>query len=183
MSDYDSVTSPHNIGLLKLSMSLDINEAGYMPVTRDLPEPQRKMILKWFENPVKQLEDIHLFYLDHSTKGVLPELKCNEPNHIAAVRVSDKYFVPPICQATAISFNIQDYYKKFVDEYYFETLKISKNYKAKDKNCPENKRPLYKYKKDSSDPTIQEKCNDQNLRDELQILLAYNWSWQLYHSI
>ena len=50
MSDYDSVTSPHNIGLLKLSMNLDINEAGYMPVTRDLPEPQRKMILKWLEN-------------------------------------------------------------------------------------------------------------------------------------
>ena len=167
MSDYDSVTSPHNIGLLKLSMNLDIDEAGYMPVTRDLPEPQRKMILKWLENPVKQLEDMHLRF-DHSTKEVLPELKCNEPNHIAAVRVSDKYFVPPICRATAISFNIQDYCEKFVDDYYFETLKIP-NLKRKNKNCPENKRPLYKYKKNSSDPTIQEKCNDQNLRDQLQI--------------
>ena len=132
-----------------------------MPVTRDLPEPQRKMILKWLEKPVKQLgTNVHS---DDSTREVLPNLKCNEPNNIAAVSTFEK----PICHKISIPFKItHDYCKEFADKYYFATLKISN---SKNKNCPEYKRPLYKYKKDSTNPKIQKKCDVQNLRDQVQI--------------
>ncbi|XP_019851178.1 PREDICTED: LOW QUALITY PROTEIN: uncharacterized protein LOC105312502 [Amphimedon queenslandica] len=168
LSNYYSVTSPQNIGLLNLSMSLDINDASYMPVTRDLPEPQRKMILKWLENPVKQLEEINARMDD--TSEVLPELQCDEPNHIAAISMFEDYAKLPTCQARAIPFNIKDYCEKFVDQYYFATLQIPKSYRGlKNKNCPEDKRPLYKYKKNSQDPEIQKKCTDENLWEQLQI--------------
>uniref|UniRef100_A0A1X7V109 Iminophenyl-pyruvate dimer synthase domain-containing protein n=1 Tax=Amphimedon queenslandica TaxID=400682 RepID=A0A1X7V109_AMPQE len=140
-----------------------------MPVTRDLPEPQRKMILKWLKNPVKKLEDIDVRSIDDSSE-VLPELKCDEPNHIAAVSMFENFAKPPVCQAKAIPFNIQDYCKNFVDKYYFKTLKIPKSYyELKNKNCPEDKRPLYNYKKNSKDPKIQGKCSEENLREQLQI--------------
>ncbi|MGK4001787.1 hypothetical protein WMF31_04115 [Sorangium sp. So ce1036] len=35
--------------ILKLAFSLDVGDPNYMPVTRDLSEPKRKMIVKWLE--------------------------------------------------------------------------------------------------------------------------------------
>ena len=169
MSDYDSVSSTHNIGLLKLSMNLSINDASYMPVTRDLPKPQQDMILKWLENPIKNIIMERSFVKD-STSEVIPELKCNEPEHIVAVSSFEEKVRPLVCQSKAVPFNIQDYCKDYVDDYYFATLKVpKKRSKFANCNCPPGYRPLYHYNKNSDDPKIQKKCNVQNLHKQLQI--------------
>lgn len=169
MSDYDSVSSTHNIGLLKLSMNLSINDASYMPVTRDLPKPQQDMILKWLENPIKNIIMERSFVKD-STSEVIPELKCNEPEHTVAVSSFEEKVRPLVCQSKAVPFNIQDYCKDYVDDYYFATLKVpKKRSKFANHNCPPGYRPLYHYNKNSDDPKIQKKCNVQNLHKQLQI--------------
>ena len=169
LNDYDSVTSPQNIGLLKLSMSLDINDASFMPVTRDLPEPQRKMILKWLENPIRDFFMKEMNARMDDTREVVPELKCDKQNHMAAKSIFEDYAKPHKCQ-NQIPFTIKDYCDNFVDRYYFTTLKIPKRaHGLINKNCPKDKRPLYKYRKNSQNPKIQKKCNKENLKEQLQI--------------
>ena len=172
LSNYYSVIAPKNLGLLKIAMSLDINDPNYMPVTRDLPEPQKQMILKWLENPKMRgvdpkarKEEKTDGMIDYSP-GVMHEITCNEPNHIAAVSLYEKYVKPPVCSSKAVPYNTQDYCKKFVDRYYYNTLKFPNQ---RTKFCPESVRPLYKYKKDSNNPEIQKKCNAVNLQKQLQI--------------
>ncbi len=50
LGEYDDVTKPQNIRLLKKAMSLDVNHPSYMPVTRDLSPSRREMILKWLNS-------------------------------------------------------------------------------------------------------------------------------------
>ena len=51
MSDYNSVTLPHNIDLLRFAMSRNFDDPTYMPVTRDLSPLKQHVILKWLSNP------------------------------------------------------------------------------------------------------------------------------------
>lgn len=51
MSSFKDVTQPYNKILLKQSLSKDINDAGYMPVTRDLSPTKKHMILEWLDRP------------------------------------------------------------------------------------------------------------------------------------
>ena len=51
MSSYHDVTQPYNIKLLKSVLSKDINDAGYMPVTRNLSPRKMKMIQEWLDRP------------------------------------------------------------------------------------------------------------------------------------
>ena len=72
LSNYTEVTLPYNIRLLRISFTQDINDANYMPVTRDLSPTKRDMILEWLENPCY-------------------DAKCiNKPNSVVTS--------PPICQ-------------------------------------------------------------------------------------
>ena len=52
LSDYNSVTKPTNIGLIRLAMSQDFNNPNFMPVTRDLSPTKTRMILNWLDNPL-----------------------------------------------------------------------------------------------------------------------------------
>ena len=171
LSDYKSVIEPENLGLLKLSMSLSIEDPNYMPVTRDLPEPQRQMILRWLDKPLKRKSRNNIDVQDEeadSTVEILPEIKCDTPDHVVAVSLFEVYAKPPICLSKAIPYDTQKYCKKFVNDYYFATLKIPKK-PFRGNNCPENKRPLYKYRKNSKDPEIQKLCNVDNLWKQLQL--------------
>lgn len=49
LGDYDSVVKHLNI--LDLAFSLPIHDPNHMPVTRDLSEAKRRMILKWMRTP------------------------------------------------------------------------------------------------------------------------------------
>ena len=51
LSSYDDVTKPYAIQLLNYSMQLDINHPNYMPVSRDLSNSRKKMILEWLSKP------------------------------------------------------------------------------------------------------------------------------------
>ena len=51
MTSYKEVTQPYNIKLIRQSLSKDINDAGYMPVSRDLSPTKIKMILEWLDRP------------------------------------------------------------------------------------------------------------------------------------
>ena len=51
LSDYNSVTLPYNIDLLRFAMSRNFDDPTYMPVTRDLSPLKQHVILKWLSNP------------------------------------------------------------------------------------------------------------------------------------
>ena len=51
LGDYENVTKPGNLHLLRLSMALDFLHPSYMPVTRDLSPTKQKMILEWLNSP------------------------------------------------------------------------------------------------------------------------------------
>jgi hypothetical protein len=51
LGDYDSVVQ--RVDALQLVFSLPIHDPNYMPVTRDLSKPKRKMLLQWLDNPIK----------------------------------------------------------------------------------------------------------------------------------
>ena len=49
LSDYDSVV--RNLNILRLAFSLPIEDPNHMPVTRDLSDARRAMILEWINSP------------------------------------------------------------------------------------------------------------------------------------
>ena len=53
LSDYHSVTKPWNVHFLSLSMQLDEEDPGHMPVSRDLSRGKRQTILKWLNSEDK----------------------------------------------------------------------------------------------------------------------------------
>jgi hypothetical protein len=53
LSNYHSVTTPWNVHFLNLSMRLDENDPGHMPVSRDLSKAKRRTILKWLNSESK----------------------------------------------------------------------------------------------------------------------------------
>lgn len=57
MSSYSEVTKPYNIKLLQMAFRQDINDANYMPVTRDLSPTKMNMILAWLDNPCYSVSD------------------------------------------------------------------------------------------------------------------------------
>ena len=52
MADPDEVK--RNVHLLRLAFVLDIGDPNYMPVTRDLSEPKRRMIRAWLDQLAAQ---------------------------------------------------------------------------------------------------------------------------------
>ena len=51
LGDYESVTTPYILALMKKSMSLNINHPSYMPVNRALSPTKMNMILEWLDSP------------------------------------------------------------------------------------------------------------------------------------
>jgi len=51
LSDYDTVVK--RAAMIAYSMSLDFNDANYMPVSRDLSPAKLQAVLAWLKNPVK----------------------------------------------------------------------------------------------------------------------------------
>ena len=49
LSDYESVCA--RIDILKLAFSLPLHDPNHMPVTRDLSDDKRTMILYWLKHP------------------------------------------------------------------------------------------------------------------------------------
>ena len=169
LSNYSSVTSLDNLQLMNLSMSLDINDPNYMPATRDLPEAKRQMILRWLRNEIKQSESKfpNVQVLVSNSLEVLPDIKCSGPKRAGAVsNLYETGAKPLVCLSKAVPYDTQEYCKKFVDKYYFNTLKYPKE---PTNLCNETIRPLFQYKKGSKEKEIQERCNFPNLQNQLQI--------------
>ena len=57
MSSYKEVTQPYNIKLIRTALRRDINDAGYMPVSRDLSPSKIRMIIEWLDRPCFSLLD------------------------------------------------------------------------------------------------------------------------------
>ena len=107
LANYTAVTLPQNLQLLNYSMGLDTSHPSSMPVTRDLSPTERKMILKWLENPI----------YDTSGEAVVPSTPlCIPPPTLAAVDYHENYFHPPRCVAEGLTFGStpdqdHDYFK------------------------------------------------------------------------
>ncbi|CAI7997915.1 hypothetical protein GBAR_LOCUS2273 [Geodia barretti] len=80
LSSYKDVTQPYNKILLKKALSKDINDAGYMPVTRDLSPTKKYMVLEWLERPCfSKLDCVSLFD------------KCQKPHTGSRLMGEDQY--------------------------------------------------------------------------------------------
>ena len=75
LGDYDSVVS--HLKILKLAFSLPVEDPNHMPVTRDLSDAKRDMILHWMDSP--GADGLPL-------KGAPVELTARAPAHAAPTR-------------------------------------------------------------------------------------------------
>ena len=157
LSNFTDVTQAHNIGLIKHSMSLDIEDPNYMPVTRDLSPTKMKMILKWLDNPIYSRDQ------DKPDK-ITPKVKiCHHPSSSEAVSMADTYFIAPRCQiAIPLLSNVEDY-----DGYFTHIFQPTVGILVGEKKKP---RPLHGFlKKVKQHPKAI--CEIQHLKDQLQLAM------------
>ena len=165
LTDYESVTKNYNLELLKHSMSLDINDPNYMPVTRDLPPSQQKMILEWLENPIKSKISVHS---KSSQMKFVPI--CALPETTTAQSEFNSRSYLSVCMRDKIAFNTNTVCDDMDDiNYYRATLKRSDT----DPKCT---RPLYGYSRESDNPNFSKLCTLKNLQDQLQIAVQIEFA-------
>ena len=141
LSDYNSVTKPSNVQLIKSAMSQEFNNPNFMPVTRDLSPTKTKMILNWLDNPIYSTIEKHSVI---SSNNHLSQTDCkfNKP-----INKSPPIF--PRCQLNSIPINshpadTDPYFKTFVHSNQSLSLPLS----------------------DHSDVLV---CTLENIRSQLQI--------------
>ena len=159
MSSYKDVTQPYNKILLKQAMSKDINDAGYMPVTRDLSPTKKRMILEWLERPCFSKIDC-MTLID----------RCEKPYTQSRLMTEDEYdrcSIPRILR--------KSHPQKYFEEIYKDAEHSTFALRAK--NPP---RPLFGY---SNEEELEEaevdytpKCNVKNLKGQLQLAMQIEYS-------
>ena len=142
LSNYTEVTLPHNIQLLKMSLSLDESDANYMPVTRDLSPTKKNMILTWLERPCYTKDNC-----DSSGIYFAQPICQTPPSPTRAIPISS-YFKPPRC-LVRIPFNTDP----DQSEPYFREVCHGESFRRQAENPP---RPLFGY---GSDEERKEKEN------------------------
>ena len=154
LSDYDSVTTYQNLNLLRYSMSLDITDPNYMPVTRDISPSKQQMILDWLDNPIRNVTqmsfttpDFGVNIYDH-TPELVPYPVCNPTS------VERDFDVPSYCEDDSIGFGNCDHLGDISD--------------SLDNSVTNCTRPLFGYTKNSQNPNIQALCTIENLQEQLQ---------------
>ena len=154
LSDYNSVTTYQNLNLLRYSMSLNFTDPNYMPATRDISPSKQKMILKWLDNPIRNVTqmslstpDLGVNIYDHSPE-VVPYPICT------TVSAGMGIDIPNYCESDGIRFDTCDH---------FDFIKDSL-----DNSATKCTRPLFGYTKDSQNPNIQALCTIENLQEQLQ---------------
>ena len=153
LSDYDSVTMYQNLNLLSYAMNLSVTNPNYMPVTRDISPSNQQMILKWLDNPIKNVTKMSFtnpdFGVDiYDSPEVVPFPNCSTASG------EHDFSVPNYCDGNSIRFNSCDH---------FDFIKDSLDNSVT--NCT---RPLFGYTKGSQNPNIQALCTIENLQEQLQ---------------
>ena len=135
LSNYTEVTLPHNIKLLKTSLSLDESDANYMPVTRDLSPTKKNMILTWLDKPCYTKDNC-----DSSGIYFAQPICQTPPSPTRAIPIPS-YFKPPRCLALTIPFNTDP----DQSEPYFREIFQGESFRRQAENPP---RPLFGYESD-----------------------------------
>ena len=186
LSNYQAVTKPRNLELLRKNLVLDFHDPAYMPATRDLSPAKRAMILKWLDNPLydNQCQLPRVFGQSKKTGGrmfnynlrkkedcpnILPE-RCNNTTKIlfdSAIHLLDPSFLSP--------FNISK------DNKCYHIIKRAANDNSEEEILKE--RPLLSYSRKShlrglADITedVELVCNKSNVVRQLQTALRLEWS-------
>ena len=161
LSSYKDVTQPYNKILLKMALSKDINDAGYMPVTRDLSPTKKHMILEWLERPCfSKLDCVSLFD------------KCEKPHTGSRLMAEDQYERCGLARIPSKS-HPQKYFSHIYHDEECPTFKL---------RAERPLRPLFGYaseeemKEAESDVPFVPVCNVKNLRNQLQLAIQIEFS-------
>ena len=120
LSNFRSVTTPQNLNLIQLAMSLDVNHPSYMPVTRDLSPTKRNVILDWLKKPI-------LDENNQTGKTPFDVPICSPPKTFAASSLAESYFCPPRCGFSTrdhdkkMKYNL-DFFNPIKSDTYFEDI-------------------------------------------------------------
>ena len=173
LSNFTEVTSSHNRELLRISLSKEITDPNYMPVTRDLSPTKRSMILEWLKNP--------LYNATSSSPPCPPSDPTCQTPPLPTLLKAAPLLDPPRCQCNNIPFNIdpekEDPY--FRDIFYnpqFPTFRLAAEHPP---------RPLFGFESDQEKTEISKlmktiqytpKCTVENLRDQLQLAIQLEFA-------
>ena len=153
LSNYTAVTLPWNIELIKHSLLLDLEDANYMPTTRDLSPTKRAMIIEWLKNPIYSAEN-------PTSSSEADSTTCSYPEVTDSIDLSATYFSPPRCLAEAIPHSSDP---KDHDRHFKDIFKPTKKAKL---------RPLFGSKKlKGKGRRFSEICTLQSLKDQLQLAI------------
>ena len=180
LSNYTEVTLPYNIKLLQLSLTQDISDANYMPVTRDLSPTKKDMILEWLNKPCYDKSNCDS---DSDIVGqpnnVVPI--CQTPPSPTLASPMHSYFIPPRCQLKEISYN-SDPEK---NEPFFRNIyrnNVRSTFALVAENPP---RPLFGYGSEEESEEISRSsktisffpsCSVDSVRDQLQLAVQLEFS-------
>ena len=155
ISDYDSVTLPHNIELLKRCLKVGIDDPSHMPTTRDLAPIKRAMILEWLDNPKYDLLDTKVPTLEEH--AVCPSCMVNTSTFLSLISGVH----PPRCSLTSLDFHAAPHHY----DSYFNNIFVVRN-KAHQQSLVKIKRPLF----------TSGTCNLRNLKRQLQTAVELEWT-------
>lgn len=185
LSNYTEVILPHNIKFLHMSFTQDINDANYMPVTRDLSPTKRDMILEWLKNPCFDSTNCDSG-IQNQTKNVVLSSPVCQPllststdtgifawlsgfifSLISYITSLFSHFDPPRCKHPDIPYNTGPE----LHEPYFKSIK---DFEYHADNPP---RPLFGYGSNDKifkgPPPI---CSVKGLKDQLQLAVQLEFA-------
>ena len=177
LSDFDSVTTYPNLKLLLHSMDRDFNDPNFMPATRDLPPSKQEMVIDWLKyrltfygKDIKYAASDDPF--DHSPELVQVPI-CRPINHGVAVSTFEEYSSAKVCTYKKIPFDVSEACN-YTDLYYiFDIIRTPLRSNNQEDQCT---RPLYGYKKSSTNPNIQNLCTKKNIQDQLQLAVQIEFA-------
>ena len=168
LNRFSEVTKFHNIQLLKTSLSKDILDPNYMPVTRDLSPTKQAMILNWLDNP-------RYSKTSDSDPQVIPLLRCQVPPSSTFARVPVlTHFHPPRCLLKNIPFHVDP--EK--EDPYFHSIFLDERYPTFTEAAMHPPRPLFALESDQEKSEILKPrprepflplCSMENVRTQLQM--------------
>ena len=155
ISDYNTVTLPHNINLLRKSLRVGIEDPSHMPVTRDLNPVKRAMILEWLDNPKYDLLDTKVPSLEEHP--VCPSCMVNITTPLSPT--NDTH--PPRCVLTSLDFQAPPHHY----DTYFNQILMDTGL-SQSQSLVQTKRPLF----------TSGTCNLRNLKHQLQTAIELEWT-------
>ena len=192
LSNYQDVTKPHNLNLLRKNLILDFHDPAYMPTTRDLSPVKRAMILEWLNNPLcdNQCQLLRVISQSEKTSGRMfnynlrktqghPNIPPNRCDNTKAMKFDDAihFHDPSFLMPFDVAEDHKCYHiKKAMNDSSEENLATVILEILEDQPLISYSRKSHLRKKADTTEDIELVCNKSSVVKQLQTALRVEWS-------